>query len=378
MAYKETLYVEADDNFTDEECHTDVPEKKKLKKYIFSVLFMLVLIAITLYSIFKDNSASEILGALRSVDLRWLLTGVFAMLVCRICQGLAIGMSARCIGRKLTFLEMLQYAFVGVFYSGITPSSSGGQPMQFFYMCRDRMSVSGTTLVLFTTNITFQLSLVIVGITMLIYKWGYISETANGFFALFFIGFFMHFGMLLLLAAVMLSENALKRLINGGVNLLARLRIIKDTEKAHTGVEKYISEVKRGVELIRANPWRFTVILIVTLGQVLTYHLVPFFVYKSFGADVGFSLMDIVSISAVLFISVSFMPLPGTVGVAERGFVVLFRAVYPGHVLAATLLSRFINFYLMLAVGGVISAYIQLRKPHNICARRELTTRDIQ
>lgn len=54
-----------DDNFTKQERCTGVPEKKKLKKYALSILFMLVLIAITLYVIFKDNSADEILQFLR-------------------------------------------------------------------------------------------------------------------------------------------------------------------------------------------------------------------------------------------------------------------------------------------------------------------------
>jgi uncharacterized protein (TIRG00374 family) len=376
MAEEKQLYDGTDENFTEGERRTGIPEKKKLKQYAFSILFMAALIAITLYVIFRDNSADEILGTLRSVDLRWVLLGFVAMFACRICQGLAIGISARCIGTKLTFWEMLQYAFVDVFYSGITPSSTGGQPMQFFYMCRDRMSISGTTLVLFTTNIAFQISLVVVALAMLIYKWSYIAATAGGVFALFAVGFLMHFGMLLLLAAVLFSENALHRLINGVVSLLARLRIIKNTEKVDKSVARYISEVKRGVELVRNNPRRFAAILLVTLVQVLSYHVVPYFVYRSFGLNSEFSFLDIVAISAVLFVSVSFMPLPGTVGAAERGFVVLFSAVYPGHVLAATLLSRFINFYMMLVLAGAVSIYIQLRKPHNIGARPALTARE--
>jgi uncharacterized membrane protein YbhN (UPF0104 family) len=98
--------------------------------------------------------------------------------------------------------------------------------------------------------------------------------------------------------------------------------------------------------------------------------MVAFFVFKAFCMTTDFSLPDIFAISAFLYVAVSFLPLPGTVGAAERGFVILYRAVFPGHVLAATLLTRFISFYIILLFAGLASIYVQIRKPHNIAARK--------
>lgn len=360
-----------DSALTEEELLTGVPAKKKLKKYLLSILFMAALIAVTLYVIFKDNSASDIMGVLKSANLWWVGAGVLAMVVCRTFQALSMGMAARCIGYRLTLWEMLRYAFVGVFYGGITPLSAGGQPMQFFYMCRDKMTLSGATLVMLSVNIMFQLSLVLVGTAMFIFKYSYVMSVENGFALLLILSLAAHFAFVLMLAAVMFSEKLLLKFISAVVGLLTRVHIIKDKEKTMTSVDKYLSEVKRGTELIRAHPGPYALVLLFILGHVTIYHLVPYFVYLSFGMDTGFSCMDIAALSLLLFIAVSILPLPGTVGASERGFVVLYRAAFPGQVLAATLLSRFINFYLFLVIAGVIASIVQLRRPHNLEVRRK-------
>lgn len=359
-----------DERFSEEELQTGVPAQRKLKKYIFSILFMVVLMVVTFYVIFKDNSVSDIMSVLFGANLWWVLAGFGAIVVCRLMQSAVMIMSARCIGYRLTLGEAVQYSMVNVFYSGITPSATGGQPMQVFYLCRDKMSVSGATLVVFTVNITFQMAMVVLSLGSLAYLWRYVTATASGLFALFAVGVAMHCGLLLILATVMFSKNNLRRLVSLGMKLGMKLRLIKNEEKARSSIDKYISEVKLGEALIKAHPWKFVAIFFATLLQVCAYHMVPFFVFKAFGMTTDFSLPDIFAISAFLYVAVSFLPLPGTVGAAERGFVILYRSVFPGHVLAATLLTRFISFYIILIFAGLVSIYIQLRQPHNIAARK--------
>ena len=341
------------------------PPKKRFRNYLLSFIFMAVLIAVTFYVIFKDRTLFDIFNVLHEVRLPYIGAGVLSMLLSLVVQSIVIGMAARWIRLRLRFCEMLQYCFIGVFYSGITPSSSGGQPMQFFYMVRDGIHYSKTTLILFVTNITYQLSAVVLGLVMIIYKWAYVAELESNLFFLFFFGFAINFFMLLLLLGVMFSENLLTKLLRGILGLLAKIHIIKNPGKALHGLDKYISEVKAGVALIKGSPKRFWEITSVTMVQLILYHLVPFFVYRAFGFS-EFSVLDFVAVSAVLFISVSFMPLPGSVGASESGFLLLFRPLFAISILPGMLLSRFISFYTMFVLCGIISIYVQLRKPYHI------------
>lgn len=341
------------------------PPKKKKTKYLVSLAFMAVLIAVTFYIIFKERTIEDVFKVLKEVKLPYIGAGVVSMLMSLVVQGLIIGMAAKCIQLRMRMREMLQYSFVGFFYSAITPSSTGGQPMQFFYMVRDGIHISKTTLILFITNITYQLSVVLLGLVMIIYKWDFVAGIDKNLFILFFIGLAVNFFMLLLLVGVMFSERVLSGLLKGGVRLLAKIRIIKNPEKALAGLDKYISEVKAGVAIIKENPKRFVGIACVTLLQLLLYHLVPYFVYKAFGFT-EFGWMDFLATSAIVYVSVSFMPLPGSVGASESGFVLILRPLFQASILPGMLLSRFINFYTMLIISAAVSLYVQLRKPYKI------------
>ena len=69
-----------------------------------------------------------------------------------------------------------------------------------------------------------------------------------------------------------------------------------------------------------------------------------------------------IALQAVLFLSVSSLPLPGAVGLSEGGFLLLYQTVFPAAVLpGAMLLSRSVSFYLFLLLIGVFLAFRFLR-----------------
>ncbi|MEG1164819.1 MAG: lysylphosphatidylglycerol synthase transmembrane domain-containing protein [Oscillospiraceae bacterium] len=339
--------------------------KSKVKKYIFSGIFLIALISVTFYVIFKDNSMSEIMEILKKVSLPYVFAGIVSMLGFIFFQGIIIGMAAKYIKTKIGFRAMMDYSFVGFFYSGITPSATGGQPMQFIYMCRDKISASNTSLVMFITNISYQLAIVCLSIFMLLYRLKFILSVSPAIIGFCIFGISVTLIVILVLVGILFSETFLMKMLTGIIKFLHKIKIIKKPEKIFAGIEKYIAEVKAGAALIKQNPKHFVYIMLVTLLQLLCYHLVPYFVYRAFGLD-AISCMNIVSISAVLYIAVSFLPLPGTVGAAESGFLTLFTPVFAGAILPGMLLSRFINFYVMLVLSGIVSMYVQVRKPVNL------------
>ena len=69
-----------------------------------------------------------------------------------------------------------------------------------------------------------------------------------------------------------------------------------------------------------------------------------------------------VGLQAVLFLSVSSLPLPGAVGLTEVGFLLLYQTVFPAAILpSAMLLSRTVSFYLILLCCGLVIASRFLR-----------------
>lgn len=346
-------------------------KKSGAKKYILSGAFLVILMAATFYVIFRDTSINEIWKLLKTVKMPFVYAGILSMLGFFFFQGIVIGLSAECQELKLTLWEMMQYSFVSFFYSGVTPSSVGGQPMQFYYMCRDKMSASKSTLVLFITNMAYQIVIVVLGLLSFFFKLHYIINVSTTLIILFFLGLSLNLAILLILLGTIFSENLLHKILNAVLGFLCRIKVIKNREKAQRDVDSYLLEFKEGVELIKTNGRRFTLIVFATAAHFLLYHFVPFFVYKAFGLTGG-SFFDLVAISAVLYVALNLFPLPGSMGAAEGGFVIMFGPLFAKAALPAMLLSRFINFYTMLIFSGVFCAYSQLRKPYDLSKNHEL------
>ena len=342
-------------------------KNKKVRSYLLSGLFLIALMALTFYIISRGTSTEEIVSALSRTDSRWVVGGFAMMLGYFLFRAFNFGVAARCIKTKMTLGETLQYACVGFFYSGITPSSTGGQPMEYYHMRRDRLSAGKATLVLFIVNITYQFVLVALGIVMFCCKVGYILSIHGSLVALFFISLSFNFAMLLLLAGVLYSETALKKALTAIVKWLAKIHIIKNVDGANAKVEGYIAEFRAGAQLIKYNKKRFVYILLGTIGQTLCSLAVPCFVYKAFGLS-GWSFFDVLAVNTIVFVTVSLFPLPGSVGAAESGFVLLLGNAFGGFIVPAMVLSRFISFYTMMAVCGCVAAFAQLRRPYNHAA----------
>ncbi len=73
------------------------------------------------------------------------------------------------LGKKTKLHQCIRYSFIGFFYSCITPSASGGQPAQIYYMSKDGLDVSVSTLVLMIVTITYKAVLVLVGFVVLLF-----------------------------------------------------------------------------------------------------------------------------------------------------------------------------------------------------------------
>ena len=342
-------------------------KSKKARSYLFSALFLIGLMAVTFSVIARDTSPAELIAVLKKADPVYVMLGFAMMLGYFLFRSFNFGMAARCIKIKMTLGETLQYSCIGFFYSGITPSSTGGQPMEYYHMRRDRLSAGKSTLVLFIVNITYQFVLVALGIFMFCCKAGYILSIHGSLVALFFISLLFNLAMLLLLAGVLYSETWLKKALTAIVKWLAKVHFIKDVDGANAKVDNYIAEFRAGAQLIRSNRKRSVCILLSTIGQTLCSLAVPCFVYKAFGLS-GWSFFDILAVNTIVVVTVSLFPLPGSVGAAESGFVLLFSSAFGGYIVPAMVLSRFINYYTIMAICGCVAAFAQLRRPYNHAA----------
>lgn len=150
------------------------------KSYWGSLLFLAALLGITLYMIFKDHSIREIGGMLKGVRPVFLFIGLGMMFLYVACEAFSSYMTMRALKQPVKFRQCCGYSFVGFYFASITPTSSGGQPMQLYYMTKDRMSVSSSSLTLLLNTIAYQLVLLLYGGIMFLWNGSFLGKTSWG------------------------------------------------------------------------------------------------------------------------------------------------------------------------------------------------------
>lgn len=335
-------------------------QKKERKSYWGSLLLMAVLAAVTFYIFLKDNSLEDLVQVIRQANPLFIGLGLAAMLGFIACEAASVRTVLNSLGQKLSFRRCYKYAFVAFYYSSITPASSGGQPMQLYHMKKDGLNLSFGSLTILIIVFVYQIAELGFGLVMFFLKPSLIMENLHGMGILLLYGVLFNAVLLTIMLTAVFSKTLSKKLVNGAVHLLTKLKILKHPETVLESVNHQIEEYQQGAAHIRTHPVILIQVLLLTFLQLACSFIVPYFVYKAFGLN-GYSVLDVLAIQSMLTLAVGSLPLPGAVGASESGFMMLYKIFFPAQMLLpAMLLSRGISFYAMLLISGVVAIAAQL------------------
>ena len=144
--------------------------KSKNRRKIFSAVFYLAVLAVTLYYVFNDKNLGEILSLLSEANLGDVAIAVCAVVAFILGESVVLRYLLGKLGAKVSFGHCSLFSFIGFFYSAITPSASGGQPMQVLYMRRDGIPAGVSTVVLAIVTITYKMVLVLIGLAVMLLR----------------------------------------------------------------------------------------------------------------------------------------------------------------------------------------------------------------
>ena len=157
------------------------------KKAIFNTIFLILIFSITVYMVFKGEDLGEIIHTVRQADPVYLLISVVCVVLFILGESVIIFYMMRTLGAKVKMGHCALYSFVGFFFSCITPSASGGQPMQIYFMKKDKLPIPVTTLVLMIVTITYKAVLVVIGIVIWIFGRGFLEGYLGQYMWVFYL-----------------------------------------------------------------------------------------------------------------------------------------------------------------------------------------------
>lgn len=325
-------------------------KKKKSKKIYINLLIFILLIIFTFSLVLKDQDVTEILKISATVKKQYILIAMFAMGVFIVCESINIGRILKELGEKSKFISNVRYTLIGFFFSAITPAASGGQPMEIYYMHKDNISVAHSTLALLMQLCSIQIVTITVGIISAVLHFEVLK---SGLIYLLILGIILNSSALMLLIIAIYSKKLSEGLIKFVVNILKFFRV-RNIEKKQEKLEKELDSYQTSAKYIKEHRILMLKTVLTTTVQMLAYYTVPYWIYLAFGLN-NSNIFDILTLQAVLYATVSGIPSPGSVGVSEGGFLGIFRNAFPETVISsAMLLSRGVNFYLLILISAIV------------------------
>ena len=331
---------------------------KNAKTIIRNILLFIIMIVITFVIVFKNYNIKDTFTMISNANILFIILAILCMVVYFICEGLNNKWILEGLGKKIGVLQSTKYSIIGFFFSGITPAAGGGQPMQVYFMNRDNIPSSYATLSLLVQLITFHTVTLVFGIFGFLFNYHLLS---SGVIILFGVGFFLKLVVLVLMIICFRNRYVSKKLINFALKVLKKFKV-KDIEEKEKNLISIQEDYNNGAKYIRKHKKIFGKSVCIIILQVVFYYTIPYLIYKSFGLNV-YNWVEMLTLQAILYVSVASIPLPGSVGVSEGTFLSIYEYIYGTSVLASgMILNRTVSFYLFVLIGAGVTVYNFLKK----------------
>ncbi|MDE6209137.1 MAG: flippase-like domain-containing protein [Lachnospiraceae bacterium] len=338
----------------------------KDKKYIYNVLFLIVLMAGTGYFLLKDQEITEIIKYIKQADKGYLLLGFCLVIIYVSFESIIIHYLMKSLSYAVKFIHCLKYSFIGFFVSAITPSATGGQPAQLYYMSSDGISMAVSSLVLMVVTVAYKVVLLVLGILMFVIKFDFVMEHISNIALIMIYGVAVNLVVIGFLLFVIFKQSFAKKSIGKFILFLGKIKILKNHKKLLKKVINSISKYEDGAVYLKEHKVVFLVAFIITFIQRIALFAVTYAVYRAFGLT-GYSVVEIVILQLIISIAVDNLPLPGGMGASEGIFIIFFREIFTSaYITAGLLLSRGLSYYLIIIMGGIITAFAQVTRKKRV------------
>ena len=324
-------------------------KRNKVSKYVWSILLLVLIFYLTFHTIFSHHNINNIVRDIRNIDIKYILMGLFLMFLYFILQGTYMKRNLKLLDEDIKIHKGIFYSVIEFFFSGITPSSTGGQPVQLYYMNKDKIPKKKSVITLLLNTIYFKMIIVVFAILIFIFDSDLILSLSPLFVVFYILGILADSFMIIGGYLLLFHNRLLKKLL---VLVEKFVRLFK--KDFDLTIDESVEEYKNSVKLLKGHFWELSFELFITLLQRLCMFSISYVIYKAFGLS-EYNYLQIIIIQISVQTAIEFVPLPGGAGVSEFLLNAFFITAF-GEVLApaAMIATRTFSFYIPLVGSGLI------------------------
>ncbi len=329
------------------------------KKAVWNMVFLFAVFGLTLYGVFHGEDLESMILAIQTAQWKWLLPGVGLVLFFIWGESIIIWYMMKSYGTQLKKRTCFLFSSVGFFFSCITPSASGGQPMQIYYMKKEKIPIPVSTVVLMIVTITYKLVLVVIGIGILLFGQGFLHRYLEGILPVYYLGLGLNVFCVIFMTVLVFHPVLARVILMKGMQILERVHLMKPKKERVEKLEMSMDTYRGTAEYLKEHLGVILIVFGITFVQRMALFAATWFVYLAFGLS-GTSFFDVVFLQAVISVSVDMLPLPGGMGISETLFLHIFRPVFGSLLLPGMVLSRGLGYYGELLISAVFTVVAQL------------------
>ena len=322
-----------------------------LKKKIISTIIFKLLLTLAYFFVFKGYSFKEFQNTLENCDKIYLIIAGICVLLWVFFESLYFKYILKKLNYKISWYQAIGYVFTESYFSAITPSSTGGQPMQMMEMNKDNIPYRISSIVVLINTFLYKIALFVILILGSILYCNELKFFSTTFKVFAILGFLVTLLLVILFIAIVFSKNFSSKLANFIYKIFKKLRIKKYSNSSMEKLNQSIEEYREAAVYIKSNKKILITSFLILFMQRISLLTVNFLVYKAFHVN-GISLPFAIVIQAFITIAADFFPLPGGVIISEA-FIIETNELLGITSIAksATLVLRNISFYFLVLVS---------------------------
>jgi len=341
--------------------------RKEIRHILWNTLYILLTVAVIVAFGLLDRNVGNFFHQLGSLNIRWVWAAAGAMFAFWLVESGVLHYITSFIFKGFGFIKSFKTSMIGVYYSALTPFSSGGQPMQVMHMRRDGVPVGKSSSIFCIKFITFQFVICGFFVINLILRGTRLFADHINVFWLTTIGFMVNAALAVIAVLALKSKGKMVLLGTRFVHFLHRLHLVRYPEKTIISMAETLEDFSTSGMLLRTNSKLFFGSVFLTALEMFALFSITFCIYRAMGLT-GHTIIDVVSMQAYLYLTVSFVPLPGAAFASEGGFYLFFSMFFPSRLMfLAMLMWRFFTYYANIVFGALFVLYDAVR---NIVRRR--------
>ena len=338
------------------------------KKINFTLIFNIVVIAISVslvaYFCFSEDGLADLIRSNVRMDIFWIFMAVVCQLSNMFIDSVITWLYLRRGSQPFSLLDGIKNSCVGSFYSCITPSSTGGQPMQIVFLSKKHIDIGFAMSCMTQKFLVFQITTTLVSVTTLIVKFDFFVKLVDNpiLWVFVLLGFLSQVtvtsGFLIVSFSTRLSRWLLK--VTGAI--LKRLKFVKDPQGKIDHLTKQVEMFHSENKALLKQPKLLLISYILIFIQIMIILAVPYCIYRSFCINDA-SLTDMMFSQSFVNLASSLVPLPGATGAAELSFSVFYNRFFGKNILkSALLLWRTITYYFVIIICFPFSMLTKTQK----------------